>query len=566
MHATNKHSNEYTYELPLLLFKFTDQRHKTGLAVGGIKMIISAARKLMKIDIAMLVAALLGTICVVPASANSITDPMVNWAYVAGHTAGLHLDSSNPDGFGGTTRAERSSSGAPESFYYRLDSMKTFTVAVYYYGSISPSDITVFNSMDGKNWGTINVQFSTAQAIGGNWYMVQMYPADKAYSAGEDLPMDTNYLGFTINGGTQPSSPQLTQVSIQFDGQMPSVQVASRFSHAPADIQRILAQSAPAQAAPTQVAPSQQANVPSYANFGAPALAYVGKAPQSAQIAAPPAPAAPKLDIGPVLNVPGGMTVLAAAGQAAINWYPVPGATHYTIRRTEDAGSDFETIATGLTSTQYVDHGLQDETGYYYVVTGYGPYGFARGSYGASASPQHGTVLLVDNLSDWSLASSHSDNLDFDTADGNIGCVKRLSDTEETFSYNVPGAQRFAINVYYTGDFHGQFSVDASPDNTTWSDVPLANTTPVETSKGFASVFAPANKLPENTNYIRFHLLGSTAGTDSPEVAMVRMTYGAATRTEQPAQSQPNPSQPPTPAAAATTPALTAQIPETGGQ
>jgi fibronectin type 3 domain-containing protein len=63
------------------------------------------------------------------------------------------------------------------------------------------------------------------------------------------------------------------------------------------------------------------------------------------------------------------LTATGGTGQIALAWSPTMNATNYTVRRASVSGGVYTMIASGLTSSNYIDTGLADGTTYYYVVT-----------------------------------------------------------------------------------------------------------------------------------------------------------------------------------------------------
>ncbi|MEO7714631.1 MAG: hypothetical protein ABIY70_00395 [Capsulimonas sp.] len=91
-----------------------------------------------------------------------------------------------------------------------------------------------------------------------------------------------------------------------------------------------------------------------------------------------------------VLSATGGL------GQVSLSWNAVPGATSYSVKRSNVTGGPYTTVAAGLTSTSYVNTGLGDGTTYYYVVSATNSTGEGANSYQASATTN--TVTAPRNL------------------------------------------------------------------------------------------------------------------------------------------------------------------------
>jgi rhamnogalacturonan endolyase len=82
-------------------------------------------------------------------------------------------------------------------------------------------------------------------------------------------------------------------------------------------------------------------------------------------------------------------TLGATAGNAEIllNWPASSGATSYTILRGTSSGAENTTVASGVTTTSFLDAGLNNGTTYYYVVEAVGSTGTSYPSSEASATP-----------------------------------------------------------------------------------------------------------------------------------------------------------------------------------
>jgi hypothetical protein len=59
----------------------------------------------------------------------------------------------------------------------------------------------------------------------------------------------------------------------------------------------------------------------------------------------------------------------AVAAWVQLSWSAVTGATSYNVKRANNAGGPYDTIATGVTSTTFSDTGLVNGNAYYYVVS-----------------------------------------------------------------------------------------------------------------------------------------------------------------------------------------------------
>ncbi len=89
-------------------------------------------------------------------------------------------------------------------------------------------------------------------------------------------------------------------------------------------------------------------------------------------------------------SAPGTPTATAGNAQVTLSWPAVSGATSYTVKRSTTSGSGYSNVATGLTSTSYVNTGLTNGTTYYYVISA-STSCESNNSTQASAAPTAGT-------------------------------------------------------------------------------------------------------------------------------------------------------------------------------
>jgi fibronectin type 3 domain-containing protein len=89
--------------------------------------------------------------------------------------------------------------------------------------------------------------------------------------------------------------------------------------------------------------------------------------------------------------VPTGLSATGGNGQVSLAWTASSGASSYNVYRGTTAGGELSTaIASGITSTSYVDPGLTNGNTYYYKVTAVNSYGTSGYSNEASATPTSG--------------------------------------------------------------------------------------------------------------------------------------------------------------------------------
>ncbi|MBN8459249.1 MAG: autotransporter-associated beta strand repeat-containing protein [Verrucomicrobia bacterium] len=89
------------------------------------------------------------------------------------------------------------------------------------------------------------------------------------------------------------------------------------------------------------------------------------------------------VDLEPV--PPANLTAIGGASEIVLNWSASPSATSYTVKRATGPGGDYQTIASGITSTTHIDPGLAIGSTYYYVVAAVNALGESDGSAEASA-------------------------------------------------------------------------------------------------------------------------------------------------------------------------------------
>ncbi len=104
-------------------------------------------------------------------------------------------------------------------------------------------------------------------------------------------------------------------------------------------------------------------------------------------------------------GIPATLGATGGNGEILLNWSGSPGAASYTILRGTSSGAENTVIASGVTTTSYIDSGLNNGTTYYYVVEAISVGGTSGYSLQASAMPSStgisGLVWTGDASSAW---------------------------------------------------------------------------------------------------------------------------------------------------------------------
>ncbi len=170
-------------------------------------------------------------------------------------------------------------------------------------------------------------------------------------------------------------------------------------------------------------------------------------------------------------TAPSDLNVLVDGSDIQLSWTGASGATNYTIKRSTSAGGPFTTVASGISTTSYVDSPAADGTTYYYAVMG-------SNSSGDGAASSAASTTLYSDYQQWKIASGWSlDIADSATPDADgipvllkfaMGAapgetVHTPAVTLTTPSPGISFTRRSPACVTYL--------IQASPDLSKWSDI-----------------------------------------------------------------------------------------------
>ena len=105
-------------------------------------------------------------------------------------------------------------------------------------------------------------------------------------------------------------------------------------------------------------------------------------------------------------GAPVGVTVIAGNATALLNWTNSGDATSYNVYRSNNSGTDYTLLASGLTGSAYSDTGLVNGSTYYYVVTGINPGGEGPCSAEVSANPTSAPVITSSTTANGTYGSA----------------------------------------------------------------------------------------------------------------------------------------------------------------
>ncbi|MGO8671237.1 MAG: hypothetical protein ACLQVD_07740 [Capsulimonadaceae bacterium] len=131
------------------------------------------------------------------------------------------------------------------------------------------------------------------------------------------------------------------------------------------------------------------------------------------------------------------------------------------------------------------------------------------GAVDASAPPARAGVVFEDTLTDWSRTASHSDTVALDGECDGRKCIQCHSTTAGSVTYNVPGAEKFAFDMYYA-ETANQVLVESSTDGSVWMSVVVDMTDPVPATgdRPLHVTVTPKASLSTGTCYLRITFIG----------------------------------------------------------
>jgi len=103
-----------------------------------------------------------------------------------------------------------------------------------------------------------------------------------------------------------------------------------------------------------------------------------------------------RITVPPPSGAPADLTAAAGDGQVALNWQTTAAATSYKVKRSTADGGPYTTLATGVTTTNFLDVNVLDGTAYYFVVSAVNASGESGNSVQVTAHPASTAPLQAD--------------------------------------------------------------------------------------------------------------------------------------------------------------------------
>jgi len=175
---------------------------------------------------------------------------------------------------------------------------------------------------------------------------------------------------------------------------------------------------------------------------------------------------------------PGGFALTSSLGQVGLQWNPVAGATHYTVKRSATSGGPWQVMLSNITGTTFLDVTATPGTSWFYVVSASGQGGEGPDSAelsitplaapaGLSATPGNGSVTLA-----WTPAA------------GATGYTVRRSAT--------PGGPYTVVG----GPAAASFTDSSAANGTTWFYIVTATSPAAESAPSNEASATPVGSLP----------------------------------------------------------------------
>jgi len=240
---------------------------------------------------------------------------------------------------------------------------------------------------------------------------------------------------------------------------------------------------------------------------------------------------------GPTVpSAPTGLTATAGNAQVALSWTASSGATSYNLyRATSSGGEGTMAYKTGLTSPSFTDAGLTNGVAYYYTVAAVNSAGTSAQSSEATATPTAGTggpTVLTDPLNNWSLVSTKTANLGFDTTNssyfnGDASRAIRTVNDPEDFTYALSNISAFSVVAWTDASTISQVNIWYSTNSgSTWAVAPYTVSARTVTSGGWGySTITNASTMPAGTTNLEVQLLPGSSTAGDPEIGSVSITY-----------------------------------------
>ncbi|MBP1992189.1 glycoside hydrolase domain-containing protein [Paenibacillus eucommiae] len=136
---------------------------------------------------------------------------------------------------------------------------------------------------------------------------------------------------------------------------------------------------------------------------------------------------------------------------------------------------------------------------------------------------------FIDTLDDFDSIAEHSGNFllattNPNTTGGDGSRLMRGDNTESYIVYNKPNIRSFSANIYSDSTDLLDFLV--SPDNLTWTPLPVTSSVRTDTDWGWFKVTKSAADIPQGTQYLKIVFKASNANHWSPQLGDISIAYG----------------------------------------